>query len=210
MAAELSVEGVARLVQEAGRTIRVIGDRRGDEERLIGGALGHPHVLLHPAALGLLILVLVAPAGVGTFEQVHQAFAFLRLVAVVVDTDHVAEVVEGDLLGVPDAMGEDFEVGTVGFAAQHGAAMREREPATFLAGDVAALVADGPIDPAVGSQAQPMHVMACVSDMTAEAGRHQLLHVSHAVAVGILEAPDIRDGRDVDPAVEIEDARGDA
>lgn len=53
--------------------------------------------------------MLVTPAGVRPFEQVNQALTLLRLVAVVVDADHVAEGVEGDLLGVTDAVGEDFE-----------------------------------------------------------------------------------------------------
>ena len=109
MSAQVAVEGVAWFEEEAGRSVGIVGDRRGDREGLVGRAGRHPHVLLHPAAVGGLVLVLVTPTGVRSFEQIHQALAFLRLVAVIVDADHVAEGVEGDLLGVTDAMGEDFE-----------------------------------------------------------------------------------------------------
>ena len=109
MSAQVAVEGVAWFEEEASRTIGIVGDRRGDREGLIGRSGRHPHVLLHPAALGGLVLVLVTPTGVRPFEQVHQAFTLLRLVTVIIDANHVAEGVEGDLLGVADAVGEDFE-----------------------------------------------------------------------------------------------------
>ena len=196
-------------MQEAGGTVRIIGDWRGDEERLVGGAFRQPHVLFHPAALDGLILMLITPAGIGAFQQIHQAFTLLRLVAVVVYADDVAEVVEGDLLGVADAVGVDFEVRPIGFAAQYGSAMREIELSAFLARDVAALVSHGPINAAVRAEAQAVHVMTGVGDVPTEAGRDDFLHVRYAVAIGVLEAPDVRDGGHVDPAIEIEDTRGD-
>ena len=55
-----------------------------------------------------------------------------------------------------------------------------------------------------------MHVVAGIGDVSAETGRDDFLHVGHAVAIAVLQSPDIRDGGDVDPAVEIEDAGGDA
>ena len=209
MSAQVAVKGVARLVQEAGGSIGVVGDRRGDEQRLVGGAFRQPHVLHHPAALELHVLVLAAPAGVGTLEQVDEAFAFLRLVGVVIHADDVPEIVEGDLLEIADAGGEDLETRTVGFATQHGAGMRERELSSFLADDVGALVTDGPIDTPVWSETQAVHVVAGVSDMSAEAGRDEFLDVGYAVTVGVLEPPDVGDGGDVDPTVEIQHPGGD-
>ena len=61
MASQVAVEGVAGLEEEASRTVGIIGDRRGDRERLIGRAGRHPDVLLHPTAVRVLVLVLVAP-----------------------------------------------------------------------------------------------------------------------------------------------------
>lgn len=51
--------------------------------------------------------------------------------------------------------------------------------------------------------------MTGVGDVPTEAGRDDFLHVRYAVAIGVLEAPDVRDGGHVDPAIEIEDTRGD-
>ena len=209
MAAQVAVQGVAGFAQEAGRTVGVVGDGRSDVEGLVGCAVRQPHVLLHPAAVGLLILVLVAPAGVGALEQIHQALPFLRLVAVVVDADDVAEIVEGDLLGVADAVREDLEARAVGFATQHAAFMRVSEGASLLADDVRALIADRPIDATVRTETQAMHVVARIGDVSAEASGHDLLHVGDTVSIRVFQPPDIGNGRDIDPSVEIQHAGGD-
>ena len=117
MSTEVAVEGMPWFKEEACRSVGIVGDGRGDGQRLVGRASRHPHVLFHPAALDGLVLVLVTPTCVGTFEHVYQTFTLLRLVAVVVHADHVAEGVEGDLLRIADAAGEDFEAAAVRFAA---------------------------------------------------------------------------------------------
>ena len=210
MPAERAVEGVARFEQKARRAVGIIGDGRGDREGLIGSPGRHPLVLAHPAARGLLVLVLVAPARVGALQKVHQAFALLRLIAVVVHAEHIPERVEGDFLRVADPAGEDLEALTIRFAAEHGALVGEEESPAFPARDITALVADGPIDAAVRAEAQPVHVVTGVGDVPAEAGRHEFLELRHAIPVGVLESPDVGDSRDVDPAVEIEHSGGDA
>ena len=154
--------------------------------------------------------MLIAPSGIRPFEQIHQPFALLRLVAVIVDADDVAEVIEGDLLRVPDAVGVDFEARPIGFAAKDRTLMREDELPTFFARHVASLVADRPIDATIGSEAESVHVVTRIGDMSAEAGSYEFLYVRDTVAVGILEAPDVRDGGQVDPAVEIQHAGRDA
>ena len=210
MATQVAIDGMTRFEEEAGRTVGIVGDRRDDREGLVGGAGREPDVLFHPAALDGLILMLVAPTGVGAFEEVHQAFAFLRLVAVVVHADHVAEGVKGDLLGITDAMGVDLEALAVWFAAQDGAFMWEEETATLLARDVRPFVADGPIDPAVRAEPQAMHVVAGIGDMCAETRRDDFLQVGDPVAIGVLQSPDVGDGGDVDPSVEVKHAGRDA
>ena len=210
MPAEGAVQGVARFEEEARRAVGIIRDGGRDRERLIGGAGRHPLVFAHPAARGLLVLVLVAPAGVRTFQEVHQPFAFLRLIPVVVHADDVAERIEGDLLRIADPAGEDLEAPAIRLAAEHGALVGEEETPALPARDIAALVADRPIDAAVGAEAQAVHVMTGIGDMTTEARRDEFLELRHPVAIGILEAPDVGDGRYVDPTVEIEHAGGDA
>ena len=150
---EGAVQGVARFEEEARRAVGIIRDGGRDRERLIGGAGRHPLVFAHPAARGLLVLVLVAPAGVRTFQEVHQPFAFLRLIPVVVHADDVAERIEGDLLRIADPAGEDLEAPAIRLAAEHGALVGEEETPALPARDITALVADGPIDAAVGAEA---------------------------------------------------------
>ena len=88
--------------------------------------------------------------------------------------------------------------------------MRVGEAPAFLADDVRAFVADRPIDASVRAEPQPVHVVAGISDVSAETGRDDFLQVRHSVSVGVLEAPDVRDRGHVDPAVEVEHAGGDA
>ncbi len=54
-----------------------------------------------------------------------------------------------------------------------------------------------------------MHVMPGVGDVAAETCSDQLLNVGDTVAVRILEAPDVRNRRDINPAIEIHHAGGD-
>ena len=88
--------------------------------------------------------------------------------------------------------------------------MREEEMTSFLARDIAALVADGPIDASIRPKPKAVHVVAGIGDVSAKAGCDDFLHVRHAVAIRILEPPDVGDRGQVDPAVEIKYAGGDA
>ena len=107
-------------------------------------------------------------------------------------------------------MGVDFEVRPIGFAAEDRALMREGELPSFFARHVTTFVADGPIDATIGSEAESVHVVPGIGDMSSEAGGYEFLLVRDTVAVGILEAPDVRDGGHVDPAIEIQHAGRDA
>ena len=88
--------------------------------------------------------------------------------------------------------------------------MREEETSALLTRDVAALVADCPIDASIRPKPKAVHVVAGIGDVSAKAGCDDFLHVRHAVAIRILEAPDVGDRGQVDPAIEIKDAGGDA
>ncbi len=205
----------ARLVQEAGGAVAVIGQRRRDEQRLFAAAafprlLRQPDVLQDPAARALHVLMAAAPAGVALIRDVNQPLALAGQVRVVVHAKHVAEVVEGDLLHIAQAAGEDLEARPVRLHAQHRALVRQVEFLPLLAGHAHALVADAPVDAPVRPQARPVHVMARVGDVHAEAVRHHLPHIRHTVVVRVLQPPEVRRAGQVNPAVMIKDARRDA
>jgi hypothetical protein len=196
-------------VDESGGAIGVVGERGRDEEWLAGMG-GLPDAVADPAAGGFLILMTAAPAGVAALGDVDEAFAFAGKVGVVVDAEHVAVVVEGDFLDVAEAVGEDFEVCAVGFAAEDAAFVGVVEVLAFLAGDVDAFVADAPVDAAIGADAGAVHVVAGVGDVHAEAVGDDFAFVGDAVVVGIAKTNEVGGDGDVNPAVVVEDAGGDA
>ena len=143
---------MARLAQEAGRTVGVIGDRRGVAEGLILGTGGLPDVFTHPAAVQLHVLVLIPPTAIGTFDDEDQAFAFLGLVRIVIDANNVPQIVESNFLYVANAGSEDLEASAIRLRTQHGARVREEEALTFLAEHVCTFVANRPVNAAIGTE----------------------------------------------------------
>jgi len=141
---------------------------------------------------------------------VHEALALARLVRVVVHPDQVAHLVECRLLHIAVAAGVDLETGPVGLHPQRRALVGKHEPPTFARGDVHALVADRPVDAAVGPNHRPVHVVTRVRDVQSEAADELLALIGDAIVIDVAEPPQVgRDGG-VDPAVVPEDARGDA
>jgi hypothetical protein len=57
-----------------------------------------------------------SPAAVATFHQMHEA-AFIARVRIVVAGEEIAEFVEGKLLRIPHAGGENLELRAIGIAA---------------------------------------------------------------------------------------------
>ena len=210
VSAQGPIEGVARFMEEPRRAIRIIGDGRGEAQRLAGRPRGLPDVFAHPAAVQLHVLVLIPPTRVGTLDDIDEPFALLGLVGVVVDPDDITEVIEGDLLDVADARSEDLEARPIGLRAQDRPRMRVEETLTFLAEDVRALVADRPIDATIRPEAEPMHVVTGIGDVDPEARDDEFLEVGDAVAIRILESPKVGLGGEVDPPIVIENPGRDA
>ena len=169
-----------------------------------------PDAVADPAAVFFLILVAAAPAGVAELGDVDEAFAFAGEIGVIVHAEHVAVVVEGDFLDVAEAVGEDFEVGAIGLAAEDAAFVGVVPVPAFLAGDVDAFVADAPVDAAVGADAGAVHVVAGVGDVHAEAVGDDFAFVGDAVVIGVAQTDEVGGDGDIDPAVVVEDTSGDA
>ena len=169
-----------------------------------------PKALAHPRGRFLHVLIIAAPTGVAALDDVGEAFAFAFHVGVVVHDEEITEIVEGGLLGIAHAVGVDLEVGTVGLDAEDGAFVGIIKVAAFLGGDVGALIADTPINAAVRTDREPVHVVAGIGDVDAEAVHENFADVGDAVVVGVFETPKIgRDGG-VDPAIMVHHTGGDA
>jgi hypothetical protein len=75
-----------------------------------------------------------APAGVASLSDVHEAFFLAGEISVVVHAKKIAEVVEGDLLDVAQAVSEDLEATAIRLAAHDTAFVRVEPLFAFFAG----------------------------------------------------------------------------
>ena len=199
----------AGIVFEARGAVGVVRDRR-QEKRGLAGEKRFPHSLAHPQARLFHILVIATPAAVARFGEIDETLAFALHVGVVVHGEEIAVVVEGRLLGIADAVRVNLEARAVGLDAHDATLVGIEKIPPFLRGDVQTLVADAPVDAAVGSDAEAVHIVAGVGEVNAETVNDDLANVRHAVVVGVLEPPEVGRDRRVNPAVVIKDAGGDA
>ena len=105
----------SRIVHEARGTVREVGDRR-KHPRWLRFVLELPESFGHPGPSNVVsrqALVRHRPARLAPFDEVHDPRR-IATVTIVVPGEQVSEVVEGQLLRIPYARREDFELGTVG------------------------------------------------------------------------------------------------
>ena len=193
MAAIALVQPRARVVGQARGAAREVGDGRHDVGRLAGvGRM--PELLRVPRSAQVRAvdpLVRIAPAAVAALDHVDPTRA-VAAVGVVVAGPQVAVVVEGQLLRIAQAGGEDLEVGAVELAAQHRTRVRVRV-GLALVFDVEAAVADREVEPPVDPQLDAVQVVAEQRDVDAIARLQDLARIGHAVAVVVPQEPQVRD-----------------
>ena len=114
------------------------------------------------------------------------------MIAVVVDRDQVAAIVEGELLQVARAGGEDLEAGPVQFGPHHGAPVGHAPRLAGLVHDVQPDVADFPVQAAVGAERHAGDAMTAEGRVGVEALADRGALVEHAVAVGVAQPVDAR------------------
>ena len=208
-------EAGARVIGQAGRTGADVSGGRDDEGRL-GRILELPDLLGHPAGQRTLLeadrtvegmhgLVLHLPTGIGAFDDVDHAGG-VTLVGIVIDGERVAEVIEGNLLGITQAEVDDFEVRAVGFEAEDRAAVTGVVFLAFLGGEVEATVADGAPDAAVRTDGEAVHVVARKRDAHAEAVFDDLTARLDTVFLTVLQHPEFGDAGEVDRIIPGHDA----
>ena len=104
---------------------------------LVDGAPGIPHFPVKSVE----VLVVGAPAAIGPIHDVDHPGP-VSLVGVVVDTDEVAPLIEGDFLGIAETSMHNLEVGSVGIKAENRALVGIGEVQTFPVRDIHGAVAD--------------------------------------------------------------------
>src|SRR5690606_34500010 len=126
-------------------------------------------------------------------------------VAVVVAGEEVAIVVECQLLRIAQATGKLLQVRAIEVAAENGATFRIRIVPVPLT-DVVAPVANAEIELAVGTDDQPVHVVAAEGIANAVSLAQDVALVTAAVAVAVDELIQLRNVRVVDLAAIAQDA----
>jgi hypothetical protein len=117
---------------------------------------------------------------------------FVAAIRVVVAREEVAELVESQLLRIPQPRGENFESGSVRLASQDGAGVGEIVHAALRL-DVEAPVPDGKIETTIRAENETVQVMADESDVDAEAVEQRLPDLGAPVPVGVAELPQLRE-----------------
>ena len=153
------------------------------------------------------------PAGVAAGHDVHQPCLVAR-VGVVVDREEVAEIVEGDLLRIAEPRCKHLEAGAIRLAAKDRAATRIMGHVglalVVLVFNLVAAVADREIEPTIGAEHEPVHVVATKRHASSIARReHGPLGrrgIGTAIAIEITQPVEARDAREKHVAAAGKDA----
>ena len=176
--------------------------RREDPGRLADERRSPQLLAVERAAIGE-ILHRPTPSRVSPRHDMHQARP-VATVGVVVAGEAMPEIVEGELLGISQARRHDLETGAVGLAAEHGAALGVAGHAPLVL-DVVAAVADREPQPPVWAESEAVEIVPLDRGADTVADMEGELLVSHAIAIGIAEAPQVGNAGVEDVAAASED-----
>ena len=186
MAAILLVETRAGIVGQPRRAIGHVGHRRDDVRRLTGMSR-IPQLLAIPRASVLKVLVVHPPTGVGMLDEVHPPRT-VAAVRVVVAGEQIAEIVERQLLRIAKPRAEDLQLRAIQFAAKDCPLIGQVQ-LPFLRWNREAAITDGEIEPPIGTNDQPVHVVPAKGDSHPEAVVQSNSLIRFAVAVLVRQLP---------------------
>ena len=121
-----------------------------------------------------------------------EALSLTRVVAVVVDAEKVAELVENRFLPIAHPEGEDLQVRPVRFASHDASAVRVEDSFPVAAGGVDPLVGHRPIDSPVRPHGQPGHVVSSLANVDGVTPAQEGPLGGLPVLPEILVLPDVR------------------
>ena len=128
-----------------------------------------PQFLLHPRSEAVHVLVAGAPAVIAVLDEMQHA-AWIGAGGVIVHGPEIAEVIEREFLRIAQAVAEDFQIRSIGFAAEYTAAVGEIDHDALAIGEAHAAVAEAHVDATVGAAEEPVQVVSGNADVHAEAG----------------------------------------
>jgi hypothetical protein len=110
-------------------------------------------------------------------------------------------IVKRDLLGVAESVVVDLKVTAIGPAPQDSASVGTVENLALVRLDVVPTVTDRPVEAALWTPRQPMHVMAHQRGANSESRVHCGPFICNAVAINVLEFPEVGNVRVPDGTV---------
>src|SRR5690606_20841396 len=149
------------------------------------------------------------PAGIAAFDDMDEALE-VAVVAVVVAGEQVAVFVEGEFLRVAQTVGDEFEFGAVGIAAEDRAFIEQFDVGAVAGGGVGGAIADGEIQFAVGAEDEAVQIVAGITKTDTEAADQFVAGGCDGAVVGGIELPDAGNIGEPDLALTREHAGGDA
>ena len=158
-----------------------------------------------PAIVAFERLVTHVPTRFAAFYQVHKP-RLITTIRVVVPGKEIAVVVEGQLLRISQTMMEDFETRSIEFTTERRTGVGRDMLIAFTIKQVVSPVTNGPIQPAVRSEYQTVHVMTTQSRSNAKAGLHDFAFFGNTIAVEITQPPEVWDIGDPDITPNIQNA----
>ena len=136
-------------------------------------------------------LPIQSPAGIAALSDIDEPFAFLADVTIVIYREQIAELVECQLLYVAQTCGKHLEVAAIPIAAQHTASVRVVQEATLACSHREAVVANGKIEFAIGTDCQPVQVVTIECGVYTEPVKEHLPLVCISVVIGIVQPPHV-------------------
>ena len=163
-----------------------------------GHAVGETHALVQPRTAPARPrfffdeLPADAPAAVAAFHGVHPTRG-IAAVGIIVAGEEVAKLIKRQLLRIAQAHVEKLQLRAVGIAAIDRARLRRVQSPAFFGDDGGGAVAVAEVEFAIGPHAQSVQVVPQKSHAYPEALRQRLARLGHAVAVFVLQQPEIGD-----------------
>ena len=130
------------------------------------------------------------PTRIATFHGVHDARDIAEITGII-EGHQIAEFIEGEFLRITQAMEKYFHLTAIGFAAENRASVRCLETHAFFADHVEAAIADAPIQSAIRTTNDAVHVVAHHAEADAESGEQLLAHLRLFVAIAVFEVPQV-------------------
>ena len=131
------------------------------------------------------VLVIGPPTRIAALNNENKTFTIAKI-TIIIDSEKVAVFVKGEFLRVAQSAGKNLKATSVSLNAHDSSLAREMEALPILLSSGAdTLVANGPVDTAIGTQGRSMHVMTTIADVDSEPVGYLLNLITDLIVVGV-------------------------